>query len=109
MCALSPAVLLLVSITMALHIRLGFGHWPDQAVLSFPAFHFRVHDWLFIAAMLSAVFALIHLLVTLVHHRQLGVGLRQVAAQALVYVAGWVAFFVVASIIPARFVSWFLD
>jgi len=109
LCALSPAVLLLVSITMALHIRLGFGFWPDQSLDSFPAFDFRVHDWLFIASVLFAGFAPIHLLVTLIHYRELGFTLRQFALQALVWIVGWVVFFAVVSTVPARFVTWFTD
>ena len=109
LCALSPTFLLLVAITMALHIRLGFGYWPEQAVSNFPALHFRVHDWLFIAAALFAVFAPIHLLVTLIHRRQLGVCARLLAILAVVYATGWVAFFVAVSSLPAKYVTWFMD
>lgn len=94
---------------MALHIRLGFGYWPDQAIDHYPALLFRVHVWLFVAANLFAVFAAIQLLFTLIQHRRLGVHWRQVVVQGLAYVGGWVALFVVTANVPARFVTWLLD
>lgn len=109
LCALSPMVLLFIGATMALHIRLGFGYWPAQILKSLPTLPLAVHDCLFVAANFFTMFALIHLLVTLIHHRELGFRLRQVAAQMLVYFTSFFTFFTITVNVPARFVTWFLD
>ena len=107
--AISPFVLLIAFITMALHVRLGFGHWPDQAVDDFPTAGLMAHDLGFIALMLFAILGAIHIPVTFIHHRELRVRLRVVLSQALMYALGWILLFLVTEYAPARFVTWFTD
>jgi len=109
LCAVSPYALLFAFSTMALHVRLGFGYWPDQAVDHFPAVHFMVHECMFLAVMLFAIYAVIHLAVTFIHHRAFGVKLKVIMSQMLLSAIGWVTLFVVIENAPARFVTWFTD
>jgi len=114
-CSLAPAAFLVVFITMAVHIRLGIGYWPDpslnnQSLNSFPGLLLRIHNWGFMAAILFGFFvAPIHLVVTLIHYRELGFRLRGIAAHAVAYLLSTVVFFLVIVHAPAWFVTWFTD
>lgn len=109
LCAASPLFVLLLFVTMALHVRLGYGRWPQDAIDDFPALHFRLHEWMFLEAILFSVFAPMPLLGALIWHRRLGMRLQQFILRILVYVTGWVATFAILATVPARFVTWYLD
>lgn len=109
LCALSPLVVLLLFSTMALHIRLGYGRWPQDAIDDFPALHFQLHEWMFLEAILFSVFAPMPLLGTLIWHRRLGMRLQQSTLLVAVCLTGWIGTFGILAIVPARFVTWFLD
>ena len=94
---------------MALHIRLGYGRWPQDAIDYFPALHFQLHEWMFLEAILFSVFAPMPLLGALIWHRRLGMRLQQFTLLIFVYVTGWVATFAILATVPARFVTWFVD
>jgi hypothetical protein len=95
---------------MALHIRLAFGDWPDHSINRFPDLLLRVHSWAFMVAMLFSFFiAPIHLVVTGIHFREMGIRLPRCATYAVVYLAGAMVFILVMAYSPAWFVTWFID
>ncbi|MBN8249240.1 MAG: hypothetical protein J0L84_17575 [Verrucomicrobia bacterium] len=107
--ALSPIVLLLDFVMMSLHVRLSFGHWPLDAVDSFPTPLLGVHHSFFMVTVLGAAIAPFCLLPTFVIRRCPGIcSLHRVVLPA-VLAAGWVGLVVVTSSMPAWFVAWFLD
>ena len=109
LCAASPSIVLLLFVTMALHVRLGYGRWPQDAIDNFPALHFQIHEWMFLEAILFSVFAPMPLLGTLIWHRRLGIRLKESALRVAVYLTGCIAAFGILATVPARFVTWFLD
>ena len=108
LCALAPAVFLFVFFTMAAHIRLSFGHWPDQSVGGFRE-PLEVHNWIIAGSLLFNFVAFIHLIVTLIHHREFSAGFGRAVLHVSLFIAGWVLLFVFLANAPARFVVWFID
>jgi len=109
-CSRAPIGFLVVFATLAFHIRLGLGYWPDQSIKRFPDLILRVHSWVFIGTILFSFFiAPIHLVVTGIHFRQIGMRLGQLITCGFLYLGGAMAFFLVMAYSPAWFVTWFTD
>ena len=110
LCALSPAILLLIVLALAVHVRLGLGHWPTPMSESYrtPAslLHMKILEW---ALDFSVYFAgplwLICLLVPQFQPSSRRDILSQLAAAAL----GWVLIVAFFALDPTTFSAWLLD
>src|SRR4051794_26396598 len=88
-CSLSSVLLLLTFAMMALHIRLGLGHWPTPMTEDYHTLAFRIHEYALIAILLFTVFAAGPLWLVCLFFWRLRLSWRIHATQAVVYGLGW--------------------
>jgi hypothetical protein len=108
-CVLAPVYLLVVYVAMAIHIRVGLGHWPKPMVEDYHSVLFQVHKWLLVGCIFFAVFAAIPVWVLLLCFRAFRITLRIHVAQLGIFVLGWLLIFLAAYFDPTTFTDWFLD
>jgi len=106
MCALSPVLLLCVCVMSVPLFRVVFGHWPGEGSLSLSKKELDFGAPIALGMWL-VIFALIHLIVTAIHHRKLGFRPSQIALLASTFVIGSIIFFVVTTNVQT--LSWWLD
>jgi len=107
--ALSPYVVAFVLITMAIHVRVGLGHWPTPMTENYQTFAFEIHEWTLIVIGIFAIFVVGPFGLLLLLLRSLR-GVPQVHAKHVaVYFLGWVFIIFLAKTDPTTFTAWFLD
>ncbi len=106
---LSPVVLLLTFITLALHVRLGLGHWPTPMLENYHTSAYQAHEQVLTYFGYFTVFAALPLWLLMLCFRACRISLRTHLLQAAVYAAGWVLIVFYCTIDPGRFVAWFMD
>lgn len=108
-CALSPAALLLVFLSMALQVRLALGHWPVSILENYSTATYKAHAYVFIGLVLFAVFAAGPLWLVLVALPGQRLRWQTLARQLAACGLGWLLICLVAKCDPTGFVEWFLD
>ena len=94
---------------MALHIRLGLGHWPKPMTEDYNTVAFRIHMWAMTWILLFTVFAAGPLWMVFLCIKALRLPWRVHLAQVLVYGLGWLLIFLAARCDPTTFTEWFRD
>ena len=108
---LTPALLLLVFFTLAVHVRIGLGHWPTSMVENYHATAYVMHERAFLWIGCFTVWGAIPLWLVLVciqRFRPLW-SWKLHLVQAATYAAGWGAIAAYTAWDPCQFVAWFLD
>jgi hypothetical protein len=109
MCGLSSVVLLLTFAAMAVHVRLGLGHWPTPMTEDYRTIPFRLHEYLLIGILLFSVYAAGPLWLVFLFFRRLRLSRRVHIIQVAVYGFGWLLIFLASRYDPTTFTAWFLD
>lgn len=109
-CAALPIVAFLVFLSMALHVRLSMGHWPNDALetkdLS-PGL--ALHELFFIVMLLFGGFAAAPLWIILLCFRPLRISAQMHIVQAGILFVGLLTLWGGMMNLPAGWVTWFLD
>lgn len=102
-------VLFVSYITLALHVRLGLGHWPKPMHETYETSWYIAHGWLFLSVFLFATVAAAPLWLLSFKFSKIQMPRRIRGIQLGVFGAGWVLFYVYVTIDPGSFTVWFLD
>jgi heme/copper-type cytochrome/quinol oxidase subunit 3 len=105
----SPVLLFLAFITLAMHARVGLGHWPTPMVENYDSPAYRTHELVFTLIALFTLFVAVPSWLLMLCFRPFRISLRTHVVQAGVYVAGWLLIVLYGAIDPGRFMEWFLD
>jgi hypothetical protein len=108
-CASSPVLLLMIWIAMAIHLRLGLGHWPKPMVEDYKTFAFDVHEMILILVGYFAVFIALPLGLILVCFKRFRGPMSLHIRQAATFVVGWALIVLFARLDPTTFTDWFMD
>ena len=108
-CALCPAALLLLLLLMALHVRLGLGHWPRPMVEGYDDFAFQLHEQLVGWMCLFTLHWAGPLWLVMLCIPQLRLSARSHMVQCAVFFGGWVLIFLAGQLDPTSFTEWLLD
>ena len=106
---LSPFVLLIDILVLALHVRLALGHWPKPMAESYSSPAFNLHTELVVCFGMFTAWGAIPLWLLFLCFRRFRFSRRMHLFQAGMFVVGWVC--VIGYLVwdPQRFVTWFLD
>lgn len=101
--------LFLTAVSLALHVRLGVGHWPRPMWEDYRTVGFNAHGVALQGVFLFAAFAALPLWTVCVCIPRFRLAPRTHLTQAGIFLLGWalVAGFVVLD--PFQFVSWLAD
>jgi hypothetical protein len=105
----SPLLLLFLFLTLAVHVRVGLGHWPTPVFEDYQTMAYRLHVQAFLWVALFALYAALPLWLVSLCFRVFRISLRAHLIQAGVYAVGWVLIILYAYVDPCRFAEWFLD
>src|SRR5262245_24147682 len=109
LCVMTPWVLIVVGLSLALHVRLGLGHWPNPVVEHYTTPAFQTHLWGFRASFVFALYSLAPVWMLLLCAQRFRVSVWFHAIQVAVYIGGWLVIFLVCWTDPWRFMSWLAD
>ena len=107
--ALSSLALFLTAVGLALHVRLGVGHWPGPMWEDYRTTGYDVHALAVMGIWLFTVYAAVPLWTLCICIPRLRLSAGTYLAQAALYVLGWglVAAFIVLD--PYQFITWLKD
>jgi hypothetical protein len=108
-CAFSSLALLLVCLALAIHIRLGLGHWPAPMEVEYDSAAFRAHELVVFVIAHFAVFMAIPLWPLLLVFKRFRAGVKTHLVQSAVFSAGWLLIYLFVKYDPTSFSDWFLD
>jgi len=108
-CALSSLALLVAILTLAVHVRLGLGHWPEPMVEDYQTAAFKIHEWVTVALAHFALFMAIPLWPLLLLFKKFRAGVRTHMVQSIIYSVGWLLIYLVIRFDPTSFSKWLLD
>ncbi|MEM8605724.1 MAG: hypothetical protein AAGF92_01365 [Myxococcota bacterium] len=107
---MSPAILVAIFATLAIHVRLGLGHWPEPMRESYDTPALWVNWWVFTVWLLFTLWGAGPLwLWCLFLGRRRPDAWRVFERQALTIFAGCALIVATVAADPYRFVEWFLD
>lgn len=107
-CALSSTVLLLTFLSLAVHVRLGLGHWPQSMVEDYHSAAFRVHEWVLEVVAHFAIFLAIPTWPFLLLFKRFRAGVRTHIVQSVVFSVGWILIILIIKFDPTPFSHWLL-
>jgi len=109
-CAALPLVALLIFVSMALHVRLSMGRWPNDALeIKDMSPGLALHDFVFAAMLLFGGFGAVPLWLILLCFRPLRISARTHVIQAGVLLLGTLTLWGGMMSLPPECVTWFLD
>ncbi len=106
---MSSVLLLALIVSLALHVRLGLGHWPVAMVENYDSLLFDLHEWCILIVGMFAVYAAIPLWLLLIAIPSFRSRSRDHLLQFALIVLGWVLIGLFFFIDYRGFASWFLD
>ena len=108
-CVLTPLLLLAAAVSLALHVRLGLGHWPEpmREVYGPPAFH--IHMMILQGTAICALYSVVPMWALLLCAKPLRLSFRTHTIQLAVYAAVWGLIGLFCALDPWRFVTWLAD
>jgi hypothetical protein len=107
--ALGPEIVMIAFASMAVHVRLELGYWPNDAIDSYPTLLLRLHHFFFSMAALYGIFVAGPLWLLLLLFRPLRLRFSVHYLQACFVAFGWFVFFFLMMNLPSKYVTWFLD
>lgn len=108
-CVLTPFLLLAVAVSLAVHVRLGLGHWPEPMREDYVAPTFQVHMYLLYGTVICALYSVVPVWMLLLCARPLRLSFWTHAMQFAVYAAGWGLIGLFCALDPWRFFTWLAD
>jgi len=105
----SPYLLLLIFLALAVHVRVGFGHWPTPVLENYHTMACSLHEQVVIWVAAFTIFFAIPLWLISLLFRLFRISLKTHLIQAGAYVGGWAMLILYARVDPYRFVEWFFD
>jgi hypothetical protein len=109
-CAALPVVTFLVFVSVALHVRLSMGRWPNDALeLKDMSRGLALHDLFFDVMLLFGGFAAAPLWLILLCFRPLRISARMHIIQAGILFLGLLMLWGGIMNLPPEWVTWFLD
>lgn len=109
LCVLSPFFLLLTFITLALHVRLGLGHWPKPNFENYETPLFEIHELILLVIGIFAIYIAFPMFTLLLIPPSFRGPFRYHARQILIFIMGWLLIIAAANLDPTTFTDWFLD
>ena len=109
LCTITPWLLIVVGLSLAMHVRLGLGHWPQPVVEHYATPAFQKHLWGFRVSFVFALYSLVPAWMFLLCARRFRVSVGFHAIQAAGYVGGWLFILLICSMDPWRFLAWLAD
>ena len=110
LCVLAPVILLAVFISLALHVRVGLGHWPKPMVENYRTEAYERHEEVFkVTALITFYGALPCWMLFIIAFPRLRGSAKLHLAQGAIYAAGWALIGLYWVVDPWRFVEWLLD
>lgn len=106
---LSPVLLLVLFLTLAVHVRLGLGHWPKPMRENYHTAAYSSHEHIFTLFALVTVYGAVPLWLLLLFFRPFRISLRTHLIQAGIYALGWGLIAIYTAWDPGQFTEWFLD
>ena len=107
-CAGSSLALLLLILSLAIHLRLGLGHWPEPIVEDYQTAAFKVHEWVLFLVAHFAGFLAIPLWPVLLIFRRFRAGIKTHLVQSAVFSVGWILILLFFKYDPTSFSQWLL-
>jgi hypothetical protein len=104
----SSLALLLGILSLAVHVRLGLGHWPEPMVEGYDTTAFKLHQWLVFAIGHFAIFLAIPLWPLLLLFKRFRAGVKTHLVQSIVYSVGWLLIYLFLEYDPTSFSEWWL-
>jgi|GEM_PF-5790681 len=107
--ASAPLVLLGLLISLAIHIRVGLGHWPKPMTEDLPTVAFQWHDNLVGIWFIFSLFGAAPVWCICQFIPSPGAPRQKIDKQAVLFIAGWCAIFMLGRFDPTSFTEWLLD
>jgi hypothetical protein len=105
----SPYLLFLIFLTLAVHVRVGLGHWPTPVFENYHTMACGLHEQVVIWVAVFTIFVAIPLWLISLLFRLFRISLKTHLLQAGVYIVGWAIIILYARIDPYKFAEWFFD
>ena len=102
-------LLLVIFLTLAVHVRVGLGHWPTPVLENYHTMACSLHEQAVIWVAVFTMFFAIPLWLISLLFRIFRISLKTHFIQAGAYVVGWMMLILYACIDPHRFVEWLFD
>ncbi len=102
-------MLLLLIVTLAVHVRLGLGHWPRPVWETYETTAFNLHMLAVWSLAWLSVFAAPPIWLILLCFRRFRLSLPVHLVQAVAFGCGWMAISLAGKHDPTTFTQWFLD
>jgi hypothetical protein len=109
MLAASPYLLLLIFLTLAMHVRIGLGHWPEPIFENYHTTACILHEQLVVWVGMFTMFAAAPLWLASLFFRIFRISLKIHLMQAGAYIVGWALIILYTRIDPYKFAEWFFD
>ena len=107
-CAFSSLVLLALILSLAVHLRLGLGHWPQSMDEDYSTAAFKVHEAVVYFVAHFAIFMAIPLWPVLLLFKRFRAGVRTHLVQSAIFSAGWILIYLFFKYDPTSFSTWLL-
>ena len=107
--AASSLLLLVVIIGLALHVRLGLGHWPQPMVENYDSGLYDIHEWLIVIVGYYAVYVAVPLLLLVLSFPRFRSSPQTHAGQFGLIALGWILIGLFYLVDYGKFVTWLLD
>jgi hypothetical protein len=108
-CALSSVALVVGAVLLALHVRLGLGHWPTPMREDYRTLAYQLHEQVVVGMAAFAVYAAVPLWILFVCLPWFRISGRVHVVQVFIYLFGWALVAILLYFDPYRFVSWLAD
>jgi hypothetical protein len=109
LCVVTPWLLLSVGLSLAVHVKIGLGHWPEPMTEEYSTTAFQGHFRILQACFVMALYSLAPTWKLLLCARRFRVSFRFHALQAAVYGGGWLVILLICQLDPWRFMQWLAD
>ena len=103
LCVVAPWILLLLIVALAVHVRLGLGHWPKPMVEDYHTLACKLHDDIIGCMFLFSVYAALPLWLIFLCFRRLRISLGVHILQFVVFGCGWLVIYLAGKYDPTTF------
>lgn len=107
LCSLSHLISLLLFVTLAVHLRMGLGHWPQPMIENYSTPLFNIHAM--VVALVAGLTLILSLFVWWALTIWADTSRRDSLLQLGIYFCGWLLLILAAYSDPTTFTSWLLD
>lgn len=109
LCCVSPWILLFLFVALAVHVRLGLGHWPRPMWEEYHSLAFSIHQFLIWCFLALSLFAAPPSWLIFLCFRRFRLSLPVHLTQVVAFGCGWLTISLLGKYDPTTFTAWFLD